>query len=86
MTSKPLARTFCASFVFATTLASAAIVTTPSGVLNGSGSGVSDPFAFDAWMRMNVRVNSATGITNTFPRSGDGSAWMTLADGSGKAD
>lgn len=37
-------------------------------------------------MRMNVRVNSATGITNTFPRSGDGSAWMTLADGSGKAD
>lgn len=86
MPSKPLARTLCASFALASTLVSAAIVTTPSGVLNGAGSGVSDPFAFDAWMRMNVRVNSATGITNAFPRSGDGSAWMTLADGSGKAD
>lgn len=48
MPSRILARALCASFVFATTLGSAAIVTTPSGVLNGSGSGVSDHLALDA--------------------------------------
>ena len=69
------------------TAANAAIVTTPSGILNGTPSpGASDTFAFDTWLRQNVRTGASTGITNTFPYGGDGSAWLTSADGTGKAD
>lgn len=81
-----IARSLLAAFAFAAS-AHAAIVTTPSGILNGTPSpGSSDPFAFDVWLRQNVRTNSTAGITTNFPRSGDGSAYLSLADGSGKAD
>lgn len=61
--------------------AGAAIVTTPAGVMNGPGN---DPFAFDAWQRIDVRATASVGITGDYPRSGNGSVLMTSADGTGK--
>lgn len=87
MISKLPIRALCASLALTATLASAQIVTTPSGILNGTPSpGASDAFAYDTWLRQNVRTGASTGITNDFPRGGDGSAWMTSADGVGKVD
>ena len=54
------------------------VVTTPAGtVTNPGGPDMNDPFAFDTWLRNNVRGGSTVGITNTYARSGNGSAQMT---------
>ncbi|MEO7456704.1 MAG: PEP-CTERM sorting domain-containing protein [Gemmatimonadaceae bacterium] len=54
------------------------VVTTPTGtVTNPGGPDMNDPFAFDTWLRDNVRAGSTVGITNTYARSGNGSAQMT---------
>ncbi|MCC6297583.1 MAG: IPTL-CTERM sorting domain-containing protein [Pseudomonadales bacterium] len=61
--------------------AGAAVVTTPAGVMNGPGS---DPFAFDAWLRIDIRATASVGITGDYPRSGNGSVLMTSADSTGQ--
>ena len=66
--------------------AHAAVVTTPAGTVVGAVGGVSDTPAADTWLRDNVRAGSTAGITANFPESGDGSAYMSSNDGSGKAD
>ena len=62
-------------------LATAAIVTTPAGVVNGPHN---DTPAYDVWQRMDVRATASVGITGDYPRSGDGSVLMTSGDGNGK--
>jgi|DewCreStandDraft_4_1066084.scaffolds.fasta_scaffold32753_2 hypothetical protein len=58
--------------------ASTVIVTSPSGVLTNPGpTEVNDPFAFDQWLRRNVKNGGSVGITGTYPRSGNGSMWMS---------
>jgi hypothetical protein len=66
-------------------------VTTPVGVYTEPGPvNTGDPFALDTWLRTNVRNNGSVGITNTYARSGNGSAYFNGAQGpsgaSSKAD
>ena len=64
------------------------IVTSPVGtVTNPGGPDLNDPFAFDTWLRNNVRGGSTVGISSNYARSGNGSAYMsgTIASTS-KAD
>ncbi len=57
--------------------ASTVIVTSPTGVFTNPGpTNAGDPFAFDQWLRTNVRNGGSVGITGTYPRSGNGSMWM----------
>ncbi|MCS7183638.1 MAG: hypothetical protein NZ869_11085, partial [Thermoanaerobaculum sp.] len=71
-------------------IAFSAVVTTPVGVLNNPGATLaSDPFAPDTWMRRNVRFDGSVGITGNYPRSGNGSVWLSLGANTGaggKAD
>jgi hypothetical protein len=46
------------------------------GTKTVSGAEQSDPFAFDTWLRNNVRDGSTVGISSTYARSGNGSAYM----------
>ena len=62
-------------------LVSAAIVTTPVGVMNGPGA---DAPALDAWQRVDIRATASVGITGDYPRNGNGSVLMTSGDSSGK--
>lgn len=62
-------------------LVSAAIVTTPTGVMNGPGS---DAPALDVWQRVDIRATASVGITGDYPRNGNGSVLMTSGDSSGK--
>ena len=58
--------------------ASTVIVTSPAGVFTNPGpTNAGDPFAFDQWLRTNVRNGGSVGITGTYPRSGNGSMWMS---------
>lgn len=61
--------------------ASAAVVTTPAGVVNGP---FSDAPAFGVWQRIDIRATASVGITGDYPRNGDGSVLMTSGDGTGK--
>lgn len=73
---------------FAQANAQVVTVTTPTGtVTNPGGPDMNDPFAFNTWLRDNVRGGSTVGITSTYARSGNGSAYMsgTIANTS-KAD
>ena len=60
---------------------SAAVVTTPAGVVNGP---FSDAPAFGVWQRIDIRATASVGITGDYPRNGDGSVLMTSGDGTGK--
>lgn len=64
-------------------VAQAAVVTTPAGLLTGP---ADDALATNKWTRVNVRAGSTEGITVDYPRSGNASGLLTLADGVGKAD
>ncbi|BCW99847.1 MAG: hypothetical protein KatS3mg024_2674 [Armatimonadota bacterium] len=58
--------------------ASTVIVTSPVGVYTEPGPTSSgDPFAFEQWLRINVRNGGSVGITGTYPRSGNGSMWLS---------
>ncbi len=58
--------------------ASTVIVTSPAGVFTNAGpTNAGDPFAFDQWLRTNVRNSGSVGITGAYPRSGNGSMWMS---------
>ena len=75
-------RTLLASaLVVATGAASAAVVTTPAGVVHGP---FSDAPAFGVWQRIDIRATASVGITGDYPRNGDGSVLMTSSDGTGK--
>ncbi len=53
-------------------------VESPAGVLsNPDSASAGDPFAYDRWMRSNVRNGASVGITGDYPRSGNGSFWFS---------
>lgn len=62
-------------------LASAAIVTTPAGVVDGPHN---DALAPDVWQRIDIRASASVGITDDYPRNGNGSVLMTLGNDAGK--
>ena len=73
---------------FSPAAAQTVVVTSPTGtVTNPGGPDMNDPFAFDTWLRNNVRGGSTVGISTNYARSGNGSAYMsgTIA-GTSKAD
>ncbi|MCE9592365.1 MAG: PEP-CTERM sorting domain-containing protein [Planctomycetes bacterium] len=37
---------------------------------------LNDPFSADTWLRNNLSNHGAVGLTNNYPQSGNGSAWM----------
>lgn len=86
---KPIGRVFI-GLVLSTSAGHAIVITTPTGVLHNPGATlVSDPPAFDLWMRRNVRLDGSVGITTNYPRSGNGSVWFSLGantSNGGKAD
>ncbi len=65
----------------ACSLAGAAVVTTPVGVMNGPGADTPAP---NVWQRVDVRATAYVGITGDYPRNGDGSVLMTSGDIAGK--
>ncbi len=79
--------TMCAVAMAATPGALAdTIVTTPAGVFTNSGiSNAGDTFAFDTWLRTNVRNDGSVGITTEYPRSGNGSLSFDAVNGPGGA-
>ena len=74
---------------FAQANAQVVTVTSPAGtVTNPGGPDMNDTFAYDRWLRDNVRGGSTVGITSTYTHNGDtGSAYLsgTIANTS-KAD
>lgn len=73
---------------FAQAGAQTVVVTSPAGtVTNPGGPDMNDPFAYNTWLRNNVRGGSTVGISTNYARSGNGSAYMsgTIA-GTSKAD
>ncbi len=53
-------------------------VTSPAGTFTNPGpTNSGDPFAFDTWLRTNVRNGGTVGITGDYPRSGTGSAYFS---------
>lgn len=67
----------CMTFAAHTATAVVTVVTTPTGVFtNPGGSNAGDALTTDAWLRRNVRNNGAVGITNNYPRSGNGSLYF----------
>ncbi len=80
-TVRPLTFLVGALALLAGSLAHAAIVTTPAGVVNGP---FTDTPAFDVWQRIDIRATASVGITGDYPRSGNGSVLMTSGDGAGK--
>ena len=69
------------ALALACSLAGAAIVTTPAGVVNGP---YNDTPALDSWQRMDIRATASVGITGDYTRNGNGSVLMTSGDGTGK--
>ncbi|MGD9692450.1 MAG: hypothetical protein AB7G17_10555 [Phycisphaerales bacterium] len=59
------------------------VVTNPGGLLTTGvgGAAQGDTVAADTWLRRNVRSGSSAGITNTYARSGNGSAFFSGSDG-----
>ncbi len=60
----------------------------PSGTASHVGAGTVQPDALagDAWARRNLRDGSSIGISTTYARSGNGSAFFSGANGTSKAD
>ena len=69
------------ALALACSLASAATVTAPAGVVNGP---YNDTPALDAWQRIDIRATASVGITGDYPQSGNGSVLMTSGNSTGK--
>lgn len=81
---------FAVTAAAALACAHASVVTTPSGIFTNPGAlNAGDAIAPDVWLRVNVRNDGAVGITNTYPRNGGGSVFLSLGantGNNGKAD